>query len=885
MGTIANMDVRLGLDDSGFAAGIARAQGQAQAFGQKMGSIGTAMSLAVTAPLAGIGVMAVKSAAGFEQSMNVMAQVTGATGEQMAQMQAQALQLGAVTSFSAGEAAEAMLELGKAGLSPVEIMGAIGGTMDMAAAGNMGLAQSATIAANAMNAFQLPAENVTDIANMLAAAANASSADINDLAAGMQMAGAVFASNGQSVQDLAAGMAILANNGIAGSDAGTSLKTMLMRLTAPTGEAADAINSLGIQVYNADGSMRDFGAIIGSLEQATAGMTDQQRNMALTTIFGADAIRAATILAGEGADGFNDMAKAVGKQGAASATANARMKGMAGAVEYLKGSIDSFLINTALPWLDTMSGLVRGAADLLSMIGELPAPVRNMALGFAAVAAAAGPVLLIASKLVPVFGAVGAALGVLASPVGLVIAAVAALGVAWATNFGGIQSTVAQALTTLRPGFAQLQKWLDMAMTGDFSGLQTEIGDALNSVQVAVANFKWSDFITGLTDWGTYVADLAWTGIVTALTDWGTYVADLDWDGYIAVLSSWGAYITDTIDDWGTYVTALDWGGYITAALDWGTYITATLSDWGTYVGALVWGDYITPLWADYIKPLVWDAWLVKIDWTAIGLTAVDWAMWIPALAWTAFISPVRWVSWIASLVWNSIIDPLFWSDFLPKLANWSDYLAKLDWNTVFNPVAWGVYVSTLDWGKYLPAKFAWSKFVEKVDWLNHIPGLSWPTFNAPDWSNFVAALKWPVISAPSWSEFIESLEWPKIPDVDWGEFIPDLAWPDVPSFPGWADILRALGWGGPPSTSTSSGATTPPVPTSSGVDMPLPTNGGYPVDVTAPPPQVSEQDLLGGSAMGAAGAAALIGPVYVTNEIDLAALAYQVAQLLKRRT
>jgi TP901 family phage tail tape measure protein len=167
-----------------------------------MRKAGTAMSLGVTAPLAGIATAAISSAADFEQSMNVMAQVTGATGDQMATLQAQALNLGAVTSFSAGEAAEAMLELGKAGLAPDEIMGAIAGTMDLAAAGGLDLAQAATIAANAMNAFQLPAEKVTDVANMLAAAANASSVDVTDLAAGVQMAGAVFASNGQSVEAL-----------------------------------------------------------------------------------------------------------------------------------------------------------------------------------------------------------------------------------------------------------------------------------------------------------------------------------------------------------------------------------------------------------------------------------------------------------------------------------------------------------------------------------------------------------------------------------------------------------------------------------------------------------------------------------------------------------
>ena len=204
-----------------------------------MRKAGAAMSLGVTAPLVGIGVTALNSAADFEQSLNIMGQVSGATADQMAQLQQQALDLGASTAFSAGEAAEAQLELAKAGMKPLEVYAAMPGVLDMAAAGGLGVAQAAEIAANAVNTFGLEAGSTTDIANMLAAAANASSVDITDLAAGMTMAGSVFSSAGQSIDDLNIAMALLGNNGIKGSDAGTSLKTALMRLTAPTDEAAE----------------------------------------------------------------------------------------------------------------------------------------------------------------------------------------------------------------------------------------------------------------------------------------------------------------------------------------------------------------------------------------------------------------------------------------------------------------------------------------------------------------------------------------------------------------------------------------------------------------------------------------------------------------------
>jgi TP901 family phage tail tape measure protein len=671
MGTIARMNVALNMDDSGFASGIQRAQQQADSFSKKLGGLGQTMSLAVTAPLVGIAAAAVSSAAGFESSMNVMGQVTGATADQMASLQAQALELGAVTSFSAGEAAEAMLELGKAGLAPQEIMGAIGGTMDLAAAGGLGLADAATITANALNAFQLPAEEAATVANMLAAAANASSADVTDLAAGMQMAGAVFASNGQSINDLAAGMAILANNGIAGSDAGTSLKTMLMRLAAPTDEAAGVMADLGIQVFNADGSMRGFADMVGSLETATAGLTDQQRSMALTTIFGADAIRAATILAENGADGFADMQKAVTKEGSAAATAGARMKGFGGAMEYLKGSIDSFLINAALPFLDSLSGMVRSVADLITMVGELPAPVRNTAIAVGAVLAAAGPVLLIVSKLIPAFQMFGTVLGVIASPMGLVVAAVGALVAVLATDFMGVRT----------------------ALTGMVDGLLGMAGVDLDGI------------IDGVKSFGLYIGAVLEDG--DSLNDWLTHLPPAiqpvvkEFGDLVATLSSdmsLGEKITTIQTDIGelwTSITALDWGGAWAAFQTW-------LDDWAAVVAASV----------------------QSIDWGGIAATGGEWfgnlkdevVKRFQSIPWgAAFATAGNAFGMLAGWV-VAKIKTIPWGDYFGKagaifgaLSAWIVYKVKtIDWGTLFGQAGnlfltlgnWIIYkVKTIDWG------------------------------------------------------------------------------------------------------------------------------------------------------------------------------------------
>jgi len=446
-----------------------------------MRKAGTAMSLGVTAPLAGIATAAINSAADFEQSLNVMAQVSGATADQMATLQAQALEMGAVTSFSAGEAAQAQLELAKAGLSVNDIISATPGVLSMAAAGGMGLAESAEIAANAMNAFNLPASEMPQIANMLAAAANASSVDISDLAAAMKMSGAVFASNKQPMDDMVTALAMLGNAGLKGSDAGTSLKTMMLSLAAPTDAALKSLTEMNVAVYDSSGNMRGFSDILNDLSLATSKMNDEQRNVTLSTIFGSDAIRAASILTRDYSSSWDAMSDALGNGSAAADVANARMKGIGGAVEYLKGSIDSFLIGAALPYLASIGEMIRTGADLITAFGALPKPVMDAAVAFGAVLAAAGPVMLAVTGL-------SAALGFLLSPIGLVVVGVGALAAAWATNFGGIRDLTAEIAGQVGPALQSMLyplQQIALAM-GDAGVASGEVWEAIKLLPPAI---------------------------------------------------------------------------------------------------------------------------------------------------------------------------------------------------------------------------------------------------------------------------------------------------------------------------------------------------------------------------------------------------------------
>jgi TP901 family phage tail tape measure protein len=598
MGTIATMNVKLAMDSADFERGVANAQSKIESMSAKLKSVGTAMSLGITAPLVGIAGAAIKSAGDFEQSMNVMAQVTGATADQMASLQQAALDLGAVTSFSAGEAADAQLELAKAGLSVNEILAATPGVMDMAAAGGIGLAQSAEIAANAMNAFNLPAAEMGTVANMLAAAANASSVDIGDLAAAMKMSGAVFAANKQPLDDMVTALAMLGNAGLKGSDAGTSLKTMMMSLAAPTDAALENLNAMNVAVYDAAGGMRQFDDILGDLALATAKMSDEQRNVALSTIFGSDAIRAASILTRDYGKSWDSISDALGDGSAASKVAGARMKGMAGAIEYLKGSIDSFLIGAALPYLNMLGDWVRMSADALTAFGALPAPILNAAVAIGAVLAAAGPLMLVVSGL-------GAVIGFLVSPIGLAIAAVGALVAVFTTDFLGIRTALVNTINSFEE-LGAIANDVFGAIGALVAGDYQEVSDKLNSLRANFASLVQS---VQAIDWGGM-----WASFQQWVTNWATAVADsvtaIDWAGTVgAAASTFSGLITAVVDA----LMSIDWGGAVVAAGDmYAAYISAVIGgltsiDWGSAVKTA--GDIYAAYWGAVIG----------------GLTSIDW--------------------------------------------------------------------------------------------------------------------------------------------------------------------------------------------------------------------------------------------------------------------
>ncbi|KGJ72723.1 hypothetical protein GY21_13530 [Cryobacterium roopkundense] len=355
-----------------------------------MAQLGAGMATAGVVAAASVA-LAVAKFAEFDQAMSNVSAATHETTENMDLLRDAALDAGGRTVFSATEAANAIEELGKAGLSTQDILGgALNGALDLAAAGGLGVADAAGIAAVALKTFKLEGTDMSHVADLLAAGAGKAMGDVTDLSAALSQSGQVASSTGLSIEETTATLSAFAAQGLLGSDAGTSFKSMLQRLTPQSAEAAAAMKTLGIDAYDAGGNFIGMAKFAGVLQTALKDKTVEERNAAMATIFGSDAVRAATVLYSEGEKGISKWTEAVDDQGYAAETARARLDNLRGDVEALGGAFDTALIQSGSAANDSLRALVQTGTTAVDMFNSAPPIVQEASLALGVATAAIG---------------------------------------------------------------------------------------------------------------------------------------------------------------------------------------------------------------------------------------------------------------------------------------------------------------------------------------------------------------------------------------------------------------------------------------------------------------------------------------------------------------
>ena len=355
------------LDSSGIEKGLSKL-GSIAAKGMKAATVaitGTA------AALGGVAAAAIKVGSDFESQMSRVKAISGATGEEFEQLKAQAMQLGADTSFSASQAAEGMENLAAAGFTTSEIMNAMPGLLNLAAASGEDLASSSDIAASTLRGFGLAASDAAHVADVLAANANRTNSSVADTGEAMKYIAPLARAAGLSLEETAAAIGIMANAGVNGSQAGTSLRGALSRLSKPTKDMSEAMDELGISFYDSNGKMKSLTEQVGMLRQATEGMTDEQKNNYLVTLYGQEALSGMLALINEGEGSLGELTNAYKNcDGAAQKAAETMQDNLSGALEQLGGSAQTLGLAFYNSVADNLKNAAKTATESINNITD-----------------------------------------------------------------------------------------------------------------------------------------------------------------------------------------------------------------------------------------------------------------------------------------------------------------------------------------------------------------------------------------------------------------------------------------------------------------------------------------------------------------------------------
>ena len=468
------------LDSSGVESGLSRLQGT------------------ITKGIAAIGIgklfsEAVKTGMDFEAQMSRVKAISGATGEEFAKLKEQAKQLGADTAFSATEAAQGMENLASAGFSTSEIIAAMPGMLDLAASSGEDLASSADIAASTLRGFGLEASSAGHVADVLAKNAAATNAAVADTGEAMKYVAPVAKSMGIEFEETAAAIGIMADAGIKGSQAGTTLRGALSRIAKPTKAMQETMDSLGLSFYDSNGKMKSLADITEMLETKMSGLTDEQKNQALITLFGQESLSGMMALMDRGSGEVRKLTDEYKNcDGSAKDMAKTMQDNLSGAVEEFGGSVESLGIEI----FENIEGPLKKAVESgTTELNKLTKAVKNNKIEEIVPEEAVNTV----KNLGKIAGTVakggiktlGVATGTLAENLDVLIPLTTAyFGAMGAYKVFQQASAGVKTLTTAYQGLQAMEKantLISTAQKGSLTGLQTVVGVLTGKVSAATA--------------------------------------------------------------------------------------------------------------------------------------------------------------------------------------------------------------------------------------------------------------------------------------------------------------------------------------------------------------------------------------------------------------
>lgn len=440
-----------------------RAGKQIQSVGKNIEKVGTGMTKAVTLPVIGAGVAAVKTAADFEKGMSGVQAICGATGGELAELSEKAKEMGAKTKFSATEATDAFKYMAMAGWDSSQMMSGIEGIMHLAGATEEDLASTSDIVTDAITAFGLSAKDTNMFVDVLAQTANRSNTDVGMLGESFKYVAPVAGAMKYSVQDVATALGLMANNGVKASTAGTSLRSWISRMAAPTDAVAAAMKAVGISLTDANGKTKNFMTILKDTRKGFSQLTEAQKSQYASALAGKNGMSGLLAIVNSSDEDFAKLSSAIyDSEGACKKMYDTAQNNLVGQLTILKSTVESIAISFGerlTPYVKQGTEWVQKLADKFNALS--PAQ-QDTIIKIALMAAAAGPAIFMFGKTVTIVGKTVSMLGkagkafktfgtvakMIGSPVGItigVLLALIAVGVLLYKNWDKVKATAGKA--------------------------------------------------------------------------------------------------------------------------------------------------------------------------------------------------------------------------------------------------------------------------------------------------------------------------------------------------------------------------------------------------------------------------------------------------------
>lgn len=488
------------IDSSGFESGVKKMSGLAA---KGLAAIGTT--------LAGASAYAIKVGADFEEGMSKVAAISGTSGKELEALTEKAKEMGAKTKFSATESAEAMQYMAMAGWKSADMISGIDGIMNLAAASGEDLASVSDIVTDALTAFGLQAKDSAHFADVLAAASSNSNTNVSMMGATFKYAAPLAGALKYSVEDVATAIGLMANAGIKGEQAGTSLRSMFTRLAKPPKECAEAMDTLGISIKNSDGSAKPLNQTLQDMRQKFSKLSDTQKTQYASAIAGTEAMSGLLAIVNASDTDFNKLTKAIfSANGSAEKMAKTMNDNLKGKVTILGSSLEGLGIQAYEKFEKPMKKAVDGAITKVEGLsremssGKLSRSMDKCAEGIATVADKA---LDLATDAIPVMINGFAFIVDHGKEVVTVTAAIAA-GMMYYSNQQKIANAITLASAAAQKVYAAGSLVMETAtalLTGKIT-LQTAAQEALNLVQMASPQgLLTAAIVAGAAAIGTYI--------------------------------------------------------------------------------------------------------------------------------------------------------------------------------------------------------------------------------------------------------------------------------------------------------------------------------------------------------------------------------------------